>query len=191
MPNELPIDQTPDAFETQLKPLWLQAQKGDTQAYKLALSMMAARLRRFFTHKLQSLPSEVEDLVQETLIALHNKRGTYDVNYPVSAWLFAIARHKLVDLHRRRGRTESLHDSLDDVDEAVLAIEPKEQSASRDIAHLLSRLPKAQREAIEMTKLQGLSMDEAALQSGHSVAAIKVQVHRGMKQLAAQIRSAG
>lgn len=93
-----------DAFETGLLPLWLLAQGGDEAAYREALARIAARLRRFFARRLQALPDEVEDLVQETLLALHLQRGTWDPGFPVSSWVHAIARHKLVDLFRRRGR---------------------------------------------------------------------------------------
>ena len=93
-----------DDFELSLKTLWIRAQSGDNAAYREALSKIAQRLRRFYGRRLQALPDEVEDLVQETLLALHIQRGTYDETLPVSSWVFAIARHKLVDLWRRRGR---------------------------------------------------------------------------------------
>lgn len=189
MPDELTDKHSIDPFETKLRPLWMSAQSGNSGDYRTALGLMTQRLRAFFGNKLQGLPDEVEDLVQETLIALHNKRGTYDSAYPVSAWMFAIARHKLVDMHRRRGRTVALHDNLDSVDESEFATEVAEQSAARDVAQLLNKLPEAQRVAIELTKLEGLSIEEAAQQTGSSVAAVKVQVHRGLKALAARLRS--
>jgi RNA polymerase sigma-70 factor, ECF subfamily len=180
----------PDDFETQLRPLWLRAQAGDEAAYRLALQRMAARLRAYLRRRMQSLPDDLEDLVQETLLALHLQRGTYDPALPVSAWMLAIARHKLIDLWRRRGRQEALHDPLDDVDEAELAAPAAEAGASRDLAGLLVRLPQAQREAIVLTKLEGLSVAEAAQRTGASESAIKVQVHRGLKKLAALVREA-
>ncbi|WP_288107536.1 sigma-70 family RNA polymerase sigma factor [Limnobacter sp.] len=189
MPDEFIHNQNADPFETKLRPLWMSAQGGNSADYRSALALMTQRLRAFFANKLQGLPDEVEDMMQETLIALHNKRGTYDPAYPVSAWMFAIARHKLVDLHRRRGRTEALHDHIDSVDESELASEVAEQSAARDVGQLLNKLPDAQRVAIELTKLEGLSIEEAARQTGSTVAAVKVQVHRGLKALAARLRS--
>jgi RNA polymerase sigma-70 factor (ECF subfamily) len=128
------------------------------------------------------MPDEVEDLVQETLIVLHLQRATYDPALPVSAWVYAIARHKLVDMWRRRGRREALHESIDKLDgEEPLAFE--EQPARRDLLTLLDALPAAQRRAIALTKLEGLSLAEASARSGVSVAALKVQVHRGLKRL--------
>jgi RNA polymerase sigma-70 factor, ECF subfamily len=135
------------------------------------------------------LPDEVEDLVQETLLALHLQRGTYDPTLPVSAWAVAIARHKLMDLWRRRGRRESLNDAIEEVDEQLLVAEPCDCGARRDLETLFQALPKAQRRAIELTKLEGLSVAEAAARTGASESAIKVQVHRGLKRLATLVRN--
>ena len=180
-----------DNLESRLKPLWLRAQSGDELAYRQSLALIAARLRGYLKRRLSGLPDEVEDLVQETLLALHLQRGNYDPTLPVSAWAVAIARHKLVDLWRRRGRRDDLHDALDDVDEQLLAAEPDDGGAKRDLAALLKSLPESQRQAIVLTKLEGWSVAEAALQSGASESAIKVQVHRGLKRLAALVRRDG
>jgi RNA polymerase sigma-70 factor (ECF subfamily) len=177
------VDASPHDFESGLKPLWLRAQSGDESAYRECLRRIAARLRAFLRRRMSSLPDEVEDLVQETLLALHTQRGTYDPTLPVSAWVFAIARHKLVDLWRRRSRREALHDPLDDVDESLLADETNEGPAQRDLDRLLATLPEAQRTAIVLTKVGGLSVAEASARTGASESAIKVQVHRGLKRL--------
>ncbi len=171
-----------DDFESALRPLWVRAQRGDEAAYRDALGRIAARLRGYFGRRLSGLPDEVEDLVQETLIALHLQRATWDCALPVSAWVHAIARHKLVDLWRRRGRREALNEPIDDVDGARLP-SFEEQSTRRDLLVLLEALPAAQRRAIALTKLEGLSLAEASARSGVSVAALKVQVHRGLKRL--------
>lgn len=187
--DELTDSATRDDFETGLKRLWTRAQTGDEAAYRESLTRIAARLRSFFGRRLQSFPDDVEDLVQETLLALHLQRGTYDPALPVSAWVHAIARHKLVDLWRRRGRREALNDSLDDLDEAHHPVVPAEQSARRDLGVLLNTLPAAQRQAIVLTKITGLSMAEASQRSGVSITALKVQVHRGLKRLAELVRN--
>lgn len=187
--DELTDSATRDDFETGLKRLWTRAQTGDEAAYRESLTRIAARLRSFFGRRLQSFPDDVEDLVQETLLALHLQRGTYDPALPVSAWVHAIARHKLVDLWRRRGRREALNDSLDDLDEAHHPVVQAEQSARRDLGVLLNTLPAAQRQAIVLTKITGLSMAEASQRSGVSITALKVQVHRGLKRLAELVRN--
>jgi RNA polymerase sigma-70 factor (ECF subfamily) len=182
---------TEDHFEAGLRPLWLRAQQGDERAYREALERIAQRLRGYLRRRMQSLPDEIEDLVQETLLALHLQRGTYDPALHVSAWVLAIARHKLVDLWRRRGRQEALHDPIDDLDEGALpssADETGDGEARRDLGRLLEALPPAQRDAILLTKVQGLSVAEAAARTGASVAAVKVPVHRGLRRLAALVR---
>ena len=189
LPNECNYATPLDEFESTLKPMWLRAQAGDALAYRDALAKIAQRLRRFYGRRLQALPDEVEDLVQETLLALHMQRGTYDDTLSVSSWVFAIARHKLVDLWRRRGRRDNLNDSLDDLTEDQHPLAQEELPSRRDLAVLLEQLPESQQQAILLTKIEGLSMAEASERSGVSVAALKVQVHRGLKQLAALVRS--
>ncbi|WP_425260044.1 sigma-70 family RNA polymerase sigma factor [Rubrivivax sp. RP6-9] len=185
------FDPRQDDFESGLKPLWLQGQAGDEAAYAEALRRIATRLRGYLRRRLQGLPDDVEDLVQDTLLALHLQRGTYDPALPVSAWVLAIARHKLVDLWRRRGRQDDLHEPLDDGAALGLAAPEGDGGARRDLARLLATLPEAQRQAIALTKLEGLSVADAARRTGASESAIKVQVHRGLKRLAALVRGDG
>jgi len=178
-------------FESVLRPLWLRAQAGDEAAYREALSQIALRVRGYMRRRLRGLPDEVEDLVQETLLAMHLQRGTYDAAVPVSAWVLAIARHKLVDLWRRRGRREDLHDDLAELDESAWAVMDRDGGARRDLARLLEALPEAQRLAIVLTKLEGLSVAEASQRLGASESAIKVQVHRGLKRMARWVKESG
>lgn len=182
----------PDVFESGLKPLWLRAQAGDAIAYRDALTLIARRLRAYFGRRLSGLPDDVEDLVQETLLALHLQRGTYDPALPVSAWVHAIARHKLVDLFRRRGRREALHEPLDDLAEAEHPQAAADgEPARHDLTLLIETLPAAQQQAIVLTKIEGLSMAEASARTGVSVAALKVQVHRGLKRLSQLVKENG
>ena len=187
LPCELSSGVAGNEFEAELAPLWKRAQAGDEAAYRAALEAIAARLRGYFARRLLSVPHEVEDLVQETLLALHLRRGTHDAALPVSNWVYAIARHKLVDLWRRRGRREALHQPLDDT-AGLPAPLREELPARRDLEALLGALPEAQRLAITLMKIEGLSAAEASRRSGVSVSALKVRVHRGLKRLAALVR---
>lgn len=182
------LDALPNDFESGLRPLWLRAQSGDEAAYRASLERIANRLRGYLRRRMFNQPDDVEDLVQETLLALHLQRGTYDPSMPVSAWVLAIARHKLVDLWRRRGRRDDLHDAIDDVDEQLLAADTEEGGTQRDLEKLLGELPEAQRQAIVLTKVEGLSVAEASARTGASESAIKVQVHRGLKKLAELVK---
>jgi RNA polymerase sigma-70 factor (ECF subfamily) len=133
------------------------------------------------------MPDDVEDLVQESLLAIHNKRHTYDPGQPLGAWVHAIAKYKLVDFLRGRDIRESLNESLEDVGELFSNSNAEAADARRDIMKLLDQLPEKQRMPIVHTKLEGLSVEDAAEKTGMSESAIKVGVHRGMKKLALMV----
>lgn len=175
--------------EERLRGLLVRGLDGDEAAYRAFLEALVARLRAFLRRRLTRAPEEVEDLLQESLLAVHNQRHTYDPSQPLTAWLHAIAKYKLIDRLRRRARRELLHDALDDAP-ALLAAEDGEAGiARRDLAKLLQALPPRQRESIECVKLEGLSIAEAARRLGMSQSAVKVSIHRGLKSLAAKIRN--
>jgi RNA polymerase sigma-70 factor (ECF subfamily) len=172
------------AIETRLRGLLLQGMAGDAVAYHRFLDELSAHLRAFFRRRLIRLPDDVEDLVQEALLAVHNQRHTFEADQPLTPWVHAIARYKLVDLLRRRADREALHEPLDD-ELAVFASSDVEASdARRDVLKLLDALPDKQRLPIRLMKLEGLSVVEAARASGLSESAVKVGVHRGLKALA-------
>ena len=174
--------------ETRLRELLLRGRDGEAPAYQAFLTETSTHLRAYFRKRLARLPDEVEDLVQETLLAIHNKRHTYDAGQPLTAWVHAIARYKLVDLLRRRASHEALTDPIDDETDFFSAADSEAAEARRDLGKLLDQLPERQRLPIVHTKLEGLSVTEAAQRSGMSESAVKVGVHRGMKALAALIR---
>ena len=178
-----------DERQDRLRALLVAAQRGDGQAYAGFLRELTPYLRAYFRRRLQTLPDDVEDLVQETLLAMHNKRDTYDPGQPVTPWMFAIARYKLVDLLRGRAGREALHDPIDE-DFEGLASEAgaAAQEARRDLAVLLAELPDKQRLPIQYVKIEGVSVAEAAQRTGLSVSAVKIGVHRGLKRLATKLR---
>src|SRR6478752_10173919 len=90
------------ATEERLRGLLASGLGGDPRAYREFLDALSAHLRAFLRRRLTRLPDEVEDLVQECLLAIHNQRHTYDPDQPLTAWVHAIATYKLVDLMRRR-----------------------------------------------------------------------------------------
>ncbi len=177
--------------EDRLKDLLVSGLAGDAAAYHGFLRELSAHLRAFLRRRLAGIPDEVEDLVQETLLAVHNQRHTYDAAQPLTAWVHAIARYKLVDLFRRRERRELLNDPLDDEHELVSSADADAAEARRDLAQLLETLPERQRMPIVYVKVQGLSVVEAARLTGMSASAVKVAVHRGLKALAAKMRESG
>jgi len=174
--------------EERLRGLLLRGLDGDSAAYHAFLKELASHLRAFLRKRLARLPEEVEDLVQESLLAVHNQRHTYDRKQPLTAWVLALARYKLIDLLRRRSRTVLLHDPLDEEGELLVVSDNEAAEARRDIAKLLSELPERHRLPILYVKLEGLSVAEAAQRAGMSESAIKIGVHRGLKALAAKVR---
>jgi RNA polymerase sigma-70 factor (ECF subfamily) len=176
--------------EERLRSLLLGGLAGDSSAYHAFLKELSAHLRAFLRKRLASLPDEVEDLLQELLLAVHNQRHTYDPAQPITAWVYAMARYKLVDLLRRRSRKELLNDPLDEEDDDLLMSSDSEAAeARRDLAKLLAGLPHRQRAPIIHMKIEGLSVAETARLTGMSPSAVKVGVHRGLKALAAKIRN--
>jgi RNA polymerase sigma-70 factor (ECF subfamily) len=174
--------------EERLRQLLVGALAGDARAYHAFLEELSAHLRAYFRKRLFNLADEVEDLVQETLLAVHNQRHTYDAAQPLTAWLHAIAKYKLVDLLRRRAVRERLTDPLDEGLDLFAAADHDAAEARRDLSGLLEKLPERQRRAIVCVKVQGLSVLETAKATGMSESAVKVGVHRGLKALAAMIR---
>jgi RNA polymerase sigma-70 factor, ECF subfamily len=175
--------------EDRLKELLVSGLAGDGATYRLFLEKLSAHLRAYLRRRISSLPDEVEDLLQELLLAIHNQRHTYDPRQPLTAWVHAIARYKVIDLLRRRSRTEGRHEPLEDQDELFCASDGDAQEARYDLALLLAQLPDRQRLAIQYVKIDGASVAEAATHLGMSVSAVKVGIHRGLKALAATMRS--
>jgi len=174
--------------ENQLRELLVQGLDGDAAAYHRFLKALSAHLRAYFRKRLFQRPDEVEDLVQETLLAVHNQRHTYRLDLPLTAWVHAIARYKLVDLLRAHTSREALTDPLDDELELFAVSDTEADEARKDLNKLLAGLPERQRLPIVHVKLEGLSVVEAAQLTGMSESAIKIGVHRGLKALAAKIR---
>lgn len=175
--------------EESLRQLMMRGLDGDSRAYHEFLRDMSPYLRAFFRKRLSTLPDEVEDLVQETLLAIHNQRHTYDPAQPLTAWVYAIAKYKFVDLLRRRAGREQLNDPIDDESEIFSSTDFEAAEARRDLSKLLDQLPDHFRLPIVHTRLEGLSVMETAQITGMSESAIKVGVHRGLKALAQLIRS--
>jgi RNA polymerase sigma-70 factor, ECF subfamily len=173
--------------EHDLQSQFLQGLSGNAAAYHAFLRALAAHLRAYFRRRLSSLSSDIEDLVQETLLAIHHQRHTYQSHRPLTAWVHAIARYKLIDLVRSHAVREHLHDSWDDEMAVFAHSDIDALEAQRDLAVLLEQLPPQQRLPIEHMKLEGLSVTETAQLTGMSESAVKVGVHRGLKALAAMV----
>lgn len=171
------------ADEVTLAQLMRRAQDGDGDAYRTVLEESRRWLARYFARRIA--PAQVDDLVQNTLMSVHAKRATYDPTRPYLPWLAAIARYRWVDQLRRTYRADET--AL----EGEFAIDSHESpvTARISIDRLLERLPAGQAEAIRLVKIDGLSIAEASAKAGQSEALVKVNIHRGLKKLAAWVES--
>ena len=168
--------------------LMQRAQEGESSAYSELLTELVPLLRRQIRHRRRSLqPQDVEDLVQEVLLSLHAVRNTYDPSRAFLPWLMAIAHNRMVDGIRRQVRRSANEVTVDQLPETF----PDAATNTIDTAYgdpealrqAVERLPQGQRVAIEMVKMQEMSLKEASAASGMSVPALKVAVHRGIGAL--------
>ena len=172
------------ASEAELRTLMIGGLGGDAAAQRALLRALAPVLRAFFARRLRGADEDVEDLVQDSLIAIHTRRATYDPARPFTAWAYAVARYKMIDHFRRRKQGVP----LDDVADLLTTGSFEEASgAQMDVDRLLHGLPTKQADAIRSTRIDGLSVAEAAARAGISESDVKISVHRGLKALAVRL----
>ncbi|MFN3463500.1 MAG: sigma-70 family RNA polymerase sigma factor [Terricaulis sp.] len=138
------MKQAPSASaDKELDAQMARAISGDTGAYEVLLRDLSSRLRSFFRARLSRRDADAEDLVQDTLLAIHQRRSSYDPSQPLAAWVYAIARYKLIDYLRREGIR--VHVPIDDVAGLFARELTDVGDASRDVAALMTHLPEQQR----------------------------------------------
>lgn len=173
------------AGETELARLMAAAQKGDAAAYRVLLAEIRLWLERYFRRRVP--PAQLDDLVQEVMLALHAKRASWDPARAFLPWLAAIARYRWVDHLRkayRRAEDElGDHDAIADGDEEAVM-------ARMSLDRLFAHLPDKQCEVIELVRIEGLSIAEASARTGQSESLVKVNIHRGLKKLSALVEEA-
>lgn len=171
--------------EAQLKAWMIDGLGGDAAAHATLLRALVPLLHSFYRRRMRDAGDDIEDLVQETLIAVHTRRASYDRERPFTAWLYAVARYRMIDHFRRRKMSVPIEDV-----EAILMTEGFEDAlnADMDIGRLLSSLPAKQAQAIRATHIEGLSIAEAASRAHIGESDVKISVHRGLKALAARLR---
>jgi RNA polymerase sigma-70 factor, ECF subfamily len=166
--------------EIELARLMRAALAGDGKAYDFFLRGVAGLVRSFARRKAQG-GIDAEDIVQETLLAIHMKRHTWRHDAPVTPWVYAIARHKLVDAWRRRRRRVEIE--VGEIPET--STQPATESVSdREIGVALDALAPGQRSAVAAICVDGRSIGEAAKHLGMSEAAVRVALHRGLTAIA-------
>ncbi len=168
-----------DATLTRLAGL---SQQGDKAAYAALLGAARQWLVRYYRRRV--LPSQLDDLVQESLLSVHRKLASYDPARSFAPWLAAIARYRFIDHLRLVYRRAE-----DELNTDLYAEDPDEPAiiARISLERLFEALPAAQQRAIELVKISGLSISEASATTGQSESLIKVNIHRGIKRLAALV----
>src|SRR6195952_1245877 len=162
---------------------------GDSAAYhrllKAVTPVLRAAARRGLARAGQPV-DQSEDIVQDILLAVHLKRHTWDANAPFAPWLFAIARNKLIDALRRRGRRVFVN--IDDFSETIPSEAAEETVPAREVAAHLEALPARQREVLQSIAVDSASIKATAAKLSMSEGAVRVALHRGLANLTAKLR---
>lgn len=164
---------------------WMRAaQQGDESCYTQLLREIGTWLTRYYHRRMHA--SQVQDLVQETLMSIHTKRHTYDPAQPFGPWLAAVARHRWIDHLRKQSRAVEveLFDTIAANDRT------DEGSYARDLEVMMQEIPEQHAHVIRLVKIEGHSIAEVSRATGHSEASVKVMIHRGIKRMAALAKEA-
>lgn len=169
--------------------LMIAAIEGDSAAYRRLLEILTPVVRatalqacrRYFAPH-----SDVEDVVQETLLAIHLKRHTWRTDEPVGPWIHAITRHKLIDSLRRRTRRAEI--DIDGLSNELVAAETPEHSSRSDVERLLIKLLPREQSIVRLVSIEGLSMREAGERLDMNDGTVRVALHRALKKLAALLQ---
>lgn len=159
---------------------------GDEDAYRRLLSALAVALRQSLRRGFSGItaqPSEVEDVVQEVLLAIHLKRHTWDRSKPITPWMMAIARNKMIDGLRRKGRRTEI--PIDGMLEILEQGGHEDAIHAHDVSRVLSNLNDRNREIVQAITIDGHSAQEVAQKLGMTEVAVRVALHRSLKALAA------
>ena len=165
------------------------ASEGDAGAYHRLLRSIAPVMRATAQRGLARAGQPIdqcEDIVQEILLAVHLTRHTWDRDAPVGPWLFAIARNKLIDALRRRGRRVFV--DIDDFAELLPGEPPREQVSAGEVDAHLDELPQRQRDVLRSIAIESASIKETATRFAISEGAVRVALHRGLSTLATKLR---
>lgn len=165
------------------KDLASKAQKGDAAAYRALLSELVPVIRRNIA---KSLPNThaIDDVVQEVLISVHKALQTYDAKRPFGPWLYSIIQFRKTDFLRQHyAQNEGGRVSLDDPDTPDYLISEGPEGTVKDIEDAFASLPTQQQKVVELMKIKGYSAEEVSQETGMSVSAVKVSVHRALQKL--------
>jgi len=180
--------------EIRLAALMRKSQDGDSASYRLLLQKVKELMTPFVANSLRKFglgsAGGQDDVIQEILLGIHLKRATFDSEQFFLPWMYAIARYKAID-YLRRNKVSFRSVSIEESFEEFEISQTLEESAGLDIESLCEKLPPKQKELLIMVKVDGLSINEAAIKTGFSVSDVKVTIHRALKELKKQVKEAG
>jgi RNA polymerase sigma factor (sigma-70 family) len=165
---------------------------GDEAAYRRLLAAVAQRLRAQLRGRLARWGAsdvQPEDVVQETLLAIHLKRHTWNRVERFEPWLAAVARNKLIDSLRRHGRRVEV--PLEDVEASLVDEAQAAGEDGLDVTRLLSQLPERQQQIVQLVSVEGQDVRTVAGRLQMSEVNVRVSLHRSLKALAALYRKGG
>ncbi|MEI4487565.1 sigma-70 family RNA polymerase sigma factor [Frigidibacter sp. MR17.14] len=169
--------------EDQLAELMRAGLSGDARAYEALLKQLAAVLRGIVRARARGMDHGwCEDVVQDTLLALHVKRGTWDSTQPFRPWVYAITRHKVVDAFRRQGR--AVHLPVEDFADALAAEDGPDPFEVADAERLIDRLPDRDAALLRCLALEGQGHEVCGARLGLTGGALRVALHRALQRLA-------
>ncbi len=170
------------AGDASLEELLKAANRGDQRAYTGFLTAVTPLLRGIARSRGSGLGNEVcEDIVQETLLAIHQKRHTWREDLPVRPWLYAIVRYKVVDAFRSRGRR--VHMQIDDFAETIAAEPDDDLTVRSDMDRVISQLDDRSAKIVRSIGIDGDSIADVSGKLGMTETAVRVALHRGLKKL--------
>jgi RNA polymerase sigma factor (sigma-70 family) len=163
---------------------------GDTIAYRQFLVSVTPYLRALARRRCECVGapvSDAEDVVQEVLLAVHLKRGTWDQTRPIGPWISTIVRNKMLDALRRRGRHTTV--PIDDVVDMIGSVEQEDFVERQDIERMMTQLNNVQRDIVQSISLNGASIQETASRLRMKEGTVRVALHRALRALATLYRS--
>ena len=176
-----------EELEGKLRFLFIQSMEGNQESYKTFLELCSAFIKRYLLHLGGKYAGQenIEDLLQEVLITLHQKKHTYQLDRPILPWLYAIARHRYIDFYRAKKRLPGTVSF--DADFEKHFAETEKHEPTHNIEEVMELLTPKQKEMIFLVKVEGLSYVEAAKTLSMSVPSVKVGVHRIVKALKSKV----
>ncbi len=172
-------------------------QQQDETALNVLHQRHAGLLRTVISHVVNN-EQDVDDLIPEVFLELWNQAGHYDeTKGKALGWMVTLARRRAIDRLRRRQAyaraAERLRNEIEPTPAASDCVEDDViASDTRDILQrIVSRLPDAQRDAIQFAYYQGLSQREIAAQTGIPLGTIKTRIELAVSKVRSAVLALG